>query len=156
MTATEPKHVLTLERTLDAPVENIWRCWSEPELLAQFLCPKPWSASDVRIDLTPGGEFFFVMHGPEGERFEQPGVILAAEARRRLVWTDAFRHGWIPGERAFMAAHITFEPLDGGRTRYVARAMHWSEETLKQHEEMGFHGGWGTMAAQLEALAQTL
>lgn len=29
----EPKHVLTLDRVLDAPVANVWRCWTEPELL---------------------------------------------------------------------------------------------------------------------------
>ena len=25
---------------------------------------------------------------------------------------------------------------EGGRTRYVVRALHWSEEARKQHEEM--------------------
>ena len=43
-----------------------------------------------------------------------------------------------------------------GRTRYIARAMHWNAETLKEHEAMGFHEGWGRAADQLEALAKSL
>jgi uncharacterized protein YndB with AHSA1/START domain len=36
------------------------------------------------------------------------------------------------------------------------RALHWTEEARKQHEEMGFHEGWGQTTGQLEALARTL
>ncbi|WP_199194795.1 SRPBCC domain-containing protein [Phyllobacterium phragmitis] len=45
---------------------------------------------------------------------------------------------------------------EGGRTRYIVCALHWTEEARKKHEEMGFHEGWGRTAVQLEALARTL
>lgn len=156
MTATEPKNVLTLDRTLDAPAAKLWRCWTEPDLLEQWFCPKPWYITGARIDLRPGGEFFTVINGPDGERFENLGVFLAVEPEHRLVTTDAFRPGWIPGDTAFMTAHVTFEDAGAGRTRYLAQAMHWNEENLKQHEQMGFHEGWGKAADQLEDLAKTL
>lgn len=156
MTDTTPTHVLTLERALDAPAAKLWRCWTEPELLKQWFCPEPWYVSEARIDLTPGGEFFSVMNGPDGERFENTGVILEVEPERHLVWTDAFRPGWIPNDTAFMTAHVAFEDAGEGRSLYRARAMHWTGENLKQHEEMGFHEGWGKAADQLEALAKTL
>ena len=35
------EHVLTLERTLAAPRAAVWRCWTDPELLKQWFCPKP-------------------------------------------------------------------------------------------------------------------
>ena len=59
-------HDLILERNLDAPRDKLWRCWTEPELLQQWFCPKPWYVTDARIDLQPGGEFFTVMNGPDG------------------------------------------------------------------------------------------
>ena len=88
---TEPEHVLALDRMLDAPVEKLWRCWTEPELLERWFCPKPWHASDVRIDLRPGGEFSSVMNGPNGESFVNAGVFLEVEPRRRLVFHRCFR-----------------------------------------------------------------
>ncbi len=151
-----PKHVLTLDRVLDAPVAALWRCWSEPDLLKQWFCPKPWYVSEARIDLRPGGEFFTVMNGPENERFANPGIVLEVQPERLLVTTDAFRPGWIPGDQAFMVARVSFAPEGARRTRYLAQAMHWTDEALRQHEEMGFHPGWNAAADQLEALAQSL
>ena len=31
----EPEQVLTIDRMLDAPVEKLWRCWTEPGLFQQ-------------------------------------------------------------------------------------------------------------------------
>ena len=116
-----PKYVLTLDRVLDAPLANVWRCWTESALMEQWFCPKPWSVSDVRLDMRPGGECFFVMHGPNGERFENPGVFLAVERQRRIVTTDAFLPGWIPSERAFMVADVLMEDAETAR-RTTSRA----------------------------------
>jgi uncharacterized protein YndB with AHSA1/START domain len=147
---------LVLDRIMNAPRAALWRCWSEPQLLKQWFCPKPWFVSDVRLDLRPGGAFFTVMNGPNGERFENLGVVLAVEPERRLISTDAFEPGWRPSARAFMVADVQFEDTGAGQTRYVARAMHWSEEAREEHENMGFHDGWGKAADQLEALARSL
>lgn len=156
MMQTKPKHVLTLDRVLDAPVKNVWRCWTEPELLEQWFCPKPWFVSQAKLDLRPGGEMSCVMNGPEGEQFPNMGVYLEVVPLKRIVSTDAFLPGWVPSERAFMVAETLFADAGGGRTKYTARAMHWSEESLKEHEAMGFHEGWGMAADQLEALAKSL
>lgn len=147
---------LVLERIIDAPPSAVWRCWTEPQLLEQWFCPKPWHASDARIDLKPGGEFSAVMHGPEGEAFPSTGVFLAVEPNRRLVTTDAFLPGWLPSARAFMCTEMTFEETPDGKTKYTATARHWSTEARTEHEAMGFHEGWGKAAEQLEALAGTL
>ena len=155
-TATGPKHVLTLERIIDAPVGNVWRCWTEPKLLNKWFCPKPWFVSESRIELKPGGEFYSVMNGPDGERFENLGVCLEVEPRRRLVFTDAFKPGWVPSDRPFMVSHVHFEDTGDGKTKYTAHAMHWNDETLREHEQMGFHEGWGKAADQLEELAKSI
>lgn len=153
---TDDINELVLERVLDAPRAALWRCWTEPALLEQWFCPKPWHVTDAVIDLRPGGEFSTVMHGPEGEEFPNTGVFLEISEGRRLVTTDAFRPGWRPSGRPFMVAEVSFEDAGEGRTRYVARAMHWTEEARKEHESMGFHEGWGAAADQLEELARTL
>lgn len=150
------EYALTLERLLDAPVGNIWRCWTEPALLEQWFCPKPWYVTDARIELRPGGEFSSLMHGPDGEEFEAAGVVLEVVPRKRLVTTDAFRPGWIPSGRAFMVTEILLEAAGTGKTRYTARARHWDEAARAEHEAMGFREGWGQAADQLEVLARSL
>jgi uncharacterized protein YndB with AHSA1/START domain len=153
---TDDTNDLVLTRVIDAPRAAVWRCWAEPELLKQWFCPKPWFVSQARMDLRPGGEFFTLMNGPNGESFGEPGVFLEVVEGERLVFTDAFRPGWRPSGRAFTAAEIVFEDAGENRTRYTARARHWSAEARAEHERMGFHEGWGRAADQLEALASTL
>src|SRR5215204_961593 len=119
---TDATNDLVLTRVLGARPDKLWRCWVEPELLKQWFCPKPWYVSQARIDLRPGGEFFTLMNGPKGEQVGEPGVFLDVVENERLVFTDAFRPGWHPSGRPFMAAEVLFEKASSGETRYTARA----------------------------------
>ncbi|MFN4091256.1 MAG: SRPBCC family protein [Alphaproteobacteria bacterium] len=145
-----------LERVIDAPPEKIYRAYTDPAILSQWFAPKPWTITDAVIEPRPGGRFDFVMHGPNGERFPNSGVFLEVVPNRRLVSTDAFTPGWKPAGQPFMAARIELEPTGDGKTRYTATASHWTEAAMKQHEQMGFHDGWGQVADQLNELVKTL
>ncbi|MNT30564.1 hypothetical protein D3C72_1663670 [compost metagenome] len=149
---------LVLTRLIDAPAATLYRCWTDPELMKQWFVPKPWTIARVELDLRPGGGSLVVMRDPEGKEYPNAGVYLEVVPERKLVFTDADTAGWVPTEKPFMTAIVTFEPEgEGGRqTRYTAIARHWTEETRKQHEAMGFHTGWGICADQLAALAATL
>ena len=74
----------------------------------------------------------------------------------KLVFTDTYTAGWKPNAEPFMTAILTFEDLGGGMTRYTAIARHRTKEAAQQHEQMGFSGGWGIVASQLETYAQSL
>lgn len=155
-TAATEVHELCLTRVLKAPRANIWRCWTEPELLRQWFCPKPWGVARAELDVRPGGRCFVLMQGPEGQQVPNPGVYLDVDPGRRLVFTDAFDSAWVPSAKAFMVGEIVLEDAEGGGTRYRAMARHWSAEDRASHEQMGFHEGWGKAADQLDALACTL
>jgi uncharacterized protein YndB with AHSA1/START domain len=156
VTAAGQPLALVLERVLDAPREAVYRCWTDAELMKQWFVPKPWSIAKVEIDLRPGGKSLVVMRNPEGQEFPNAGIYLAVEPGRRLVFTDAFVDAWTPSSKAFMVAEVSFGDAPGGKTAYKAVARHWNEADRKQHEDMGFHEGWGKCAEQLEALAKTL
>lgn len=147
---------LVLEREFDAPPEKIWKAWMTPEILMQWFCPLPWKTIEAVIEPEAGGRFYTVMQGPEGDPMRGDGVFLLVEPNRRWITTDAFVKGWLPSGMPFMAAEVVLTPLPGGRTRYVATARHWSSETMKQHEAMGFHEGWGAAADQLAEVLKTL
>lgn len=149
-------HELVLTRIIDAPREKLYRCWTEPALLKQWFVPKPWTIAKAEVDVRPGGSSLIVMRSPEGQEMPNPGVFLEVVPNERLVLTDAYTSAWVPSAKPFMTAIVTFEDLGGGKTRYTARARHWTAEDRETHEKMGFHEGWGACADQLAGLAKTI
>lgn len=146
---------LVLTRLIDAPREKLYRAFTEAELLKQWFAPLPWTITEAELDVRPGGVNRFVMRSPEGELYPNQGVYLEVVPNEKLVLTDAYTEAWKPSDKPFMTAVLTFEDEDG-RTRYTARARHWSTADKEAHEKMGFHEGWGRCADQLAALVARL
>ena len=92
----------------------------------------------------------------DGTEMQNNGVYLEVIPNEKLVFTDTYTVGWKPAPEPFMTAIVTFEDAGPGHTRYRAVARHRSAETAKQHADMGFQDGWGTVATQLESYAQGL
>ena len=145
---------LVLSRIIDAPREKVYAAYTTPAKVAQWWAPRPWTASVLKMDLRPGGVSHIVMEGPNGERFDQPGVFLEVIPNEKVVWTDAYSKAWEPREKSFMTAVITFEDAGVGKTKYTARVFHPTVADREQHEKMGFHPGWGICADQLEEIAR--
>lgn len=156
---TASNRELTLTRLIDAPREKLFAAWTQPELLKQWFCPKPWFVSDAQLDVRPGGSNVIVMNGPNGEIFPNKGIYLDVEEGSRVVFTNLFEKAWEPAEKSddpmgfFFVGIITFEDEDG-KTRYTATVRHWSVDDCRKHEEMGFHEGWGKATDQLEELVR--
>ena len=157
----DPSRDLVLSRQLSASPALVWRCWTEPDLLCQWFCPRPWSVSKAIVDLRSGGRFFTLMNGPDGEAVPNECSFLEVIPLRKLVFTDIFGPDYAPvavpssGAGLSFAAILTFEP-EGTGTRYRAVARHRSADDADAHKKMGFHEGWGAATGQLEELAKTL
>lgn len=160
MNGTKSAFELGFTRVIDAPREKLFRCWTEPELLKPWFCPKPWRVSEAQIDPRSGGASNIVMNGPNGEVVPNPGMYLEVVRNERIVFTNAFTAGWNPQEISnpgFMFVGIVeFADAGNGRTQYTATVRHWSEEDMKAHEKMGFYEGWGAATDQLAAFAKTI
>jgi uncharacterized protein YndB with AHSA1/START domain len=146
----DPALDLVLEREIDVPVALVWKAWTTPEHLRNWFVPKPWTITACEIDLRPGGAFSTTMRSPEGQEFPNVGCYLEVVPDRRLVFTDTLLAGYRPAPKPFFTAVLELSPTATG-TRYVATAIHGSEAARRQHEEMGFHHGWGTVVDQMVA-----
>ncbi|HKO88700.1 MAG TPA: SRPBCC family protein [Burkholderiales bacterium] len=151
----QAEHELVLSRLINATPEQLFRCWTDPALMKQWFVPKPWTIAQVETDVRPGGSSFVVMRSPEGQEFPNRGVYLEVVKDRKLVFTDAYNYAWVPSQKPFFTAIVTFDP-EGDQTRYTARALHWNAEDRETHEKMGFHEGWGKCADQLAELAKRI
>jgi len=158
-----PDTDLTLERTLDAPRDLVWKAWTDPEHIKRWWAPRPYQTPEVEIELRNGGQFRTVMTGPDGFHEAGTACILEVVSGERIVWTSALREGYRPNEFPpegcgafpFTAIH-TFEDAGDGKTRYTATVLHRNATDAKAHAEMGFSGGWGTCADQMAEVARDL
>lgn len=151
----DPALDLILVREMAVPPALLWTCWTSPEHLPQWFVPRPHRVTSCRLDPRVGGAFDTTFD-VDGTIMENRGVFLEVVPDRRLVFTDAYTQGWKPAPEPFMTAIVTFDDLGGGRSRYTAVARHRNSDTARQHADMGFHSGWGTVATQLEAFARSL
>jgi uncharacterized protein YndB with AHSA1/START domain len=156
---------LVLERTLDAPLDLVWKAYTDPNHLKQWFAPKPYQISEIDLDLRPGGIFRIRMVGPDGfdTGHGNAGCVLEVNDREKLVWTSALGPEFRPAQLATegcesfpMTAIISFADAGDGKTLYKAVALHRNATDKETHEKMGFHEGWGTTASQLEELARSL
>ena len=155
---------LVLERTIDAPIDLVWRAYTDPDHLKRWFAPRPYEITECDLDLRPGGVFRIRMVGPDGfdTGHGTPGCVLEVVQRKKLSWTSALGPDYRPNDtgegcESFpMTAVVTFEDLGDGKTAYKAVALHKNEADRETHEKMGFHGGWGTVAGQLEEYARGL
>ncbi len=144
---------LVLERVLNAPREKLFRCWTTPELIVQWFTPPPFKTTKAVMDVRAGGSSCITMQSPDGQEFPNPGIYLEVVPNEKIVFTDAFTSAWEPSAKPFFTGILTFEDLGNGKTKYTARARHWTVADCQAHEKMGFYQGWGIATTQLEALA---
>lgn len=146
---------LVLVRETDVPAAKLYAGWTQPDLVVQWFTPKPWSTVSSEMDLRPGGRSNTTMRSPEGQDFPNKGVFLEVVPNEKIVFTDAYFENWEPNPNPFFTGIVTFETLPNGKTRYTARARHWTKENCEKHAAMGFMDGWGAAFDQLVELMRT-
>src|SRR6201998_3924350 len=57
-----------ISREFNAPIEKVWRAWTDPDLIEKWIAPKPWTARTKIMDFTVGGIWLYAMVSPEGQK----------------------------------------------------------------------------------------
>jgi uncharacterized protein YndB with AHSA1/START domain len=148
-----PAKKIHVVREFNAPVENVWKAWTDPDLLEKWWGPKPWVAITKSMDFTVGGAWLYYMAGPEGQKFWSHVKFTAIETGSRFsidtVFSDENGNA-APGAKAghwdnkFIAL--------GNKTKVVVDISFDDEATIKMLVEMGFQGGFTMGLNQLDEL----
>jgi len=82
---------LVVTRIIDAPLELVWRAWTDPEHVKRWWGPKYYTSPTCRIDLRVGGKYVFCMRAPQdqgGQDSYTAGVYKKIVPMERLEFTQ--------------------------------------------------------------------
>lgn len=108
---------IVITRVFDAPRDLVFDAWIDPRHVASWYGPKGFSLTTHHMDVRPGGEWRFVMHGPDGTDYDNKIVYLEVDKPNRLVYDHSD-----PGKPGSFRATVTFAE-EGGRTRLTLRTL---------------------------------
>jgi uncharacterized protein YndB with AHSA1/START domain len=140
---------LVFERTFDAPREQVWKAFTDPQLIPRWWGPHGTMTTVVEMDVRPGGKWRYISRGPNRDDVEFYGVYLKIDPPRGFEWTFMFDvDGLGPqgGPETF-----TFEDV-GGKTKVTSVAHMGSVEAIDGALSTGMAGGAIETWDRLEAL----
>src|SRR5882672_2745830 len=105
---------ITATRIFDAPRELVFEAWTDPKHIAQWWGPNGFTNTIHSMDVRPGGEWDFIMHGPDGTNYKNKNVYLEVVRPERLVYD----HATWPVHRVT----VTFDDL-GEKTRLTMQML---------------------------------
>lgn len=88
METTEARTNITVEATVNAPVEKVWKFWNEPEHIKQWCAASDdWHAPHAENDLRTGGKFKTTMAAKDGSfSFDFEGVYTKVEPNKAISY----------------------------------------------------------------------
>jgi len=77
---------LSITHTLNAPIELVWKVWTEPEHIAKWWGPNGFTNTIYKMEVIPGGIWDFTMHGPDGTDFKNQNLYVEVVKYKKLIF----------------------------------------------------------------------
>jgi uncharacterized protein YndB with AHSA1/START domain len=144
---------LTITSRFEAPIERVWRIWSDPRQLERWWGPPTYPATFVDHDLTPGGSVTYLMTGPEGDKHYGWWKVIAVDAPRSLEFEDGFADdsGTPNPDMPVVIIRVTLREESGGTSMEI-RTSFSTDEAMAQMITMGMAEGMSEALGQVDAL----
>lgn len=140
--ATGDREIM-VSRVIDAPRELVFEAFTDVRHLSRWWGPEGFTTTTRSFEFRIGGEWDFVMHGPDGTDYSE-----------WITWTDivppqriAMLHGEYRSDPHAFESVLAFEP-DGDKTRIEMLAVfpttELRDEAIEKHGAI--EGGQQTLA----------
>jgi len=153
-TKTDPVALsLTVVAQFAASPERVWAVWENPRQLERWWGPPTYPATFTRHDFEVDGESRYFMTGPQGDTPHGWWRMYLIDEPRRLDFANGLAGDDgepIPCVEP-MAAHVTFEPIDGG-TRMSTVSNFVDEAQMEKMLAMGMSEGMTQAVTQIDKL----
>ena len=134
---------IVISRFIDAPRELVFEVFTEVRHLSQWWGPQGFTTTTRAFEFRVGGEWVFVLHGPDGTDYQE-----------WISWTEiapperiALLHGEFRGDPNAFESVLTFAP-DGAATRIEMRTVFRTKELRDEAVEKyhAIEGGQQTLS----------
>ena len=145
------KRDLVITRLFDAPIELVWRAWTDPEYVIRWWGPTGFTSPSCKIDFREGGKFVFHMRAPKdfqgGQDFYTAGVYKKIVPLRLIEFSQglADKDGNRIDPRAMsmpadfpkeIPSALAFKQI-GGKTELTATEYGWTVGQMRDMSEAG-------------------
>lgn len=150
----EADRSFAIERTFNAPVERVFRLWTDPLLVAQWWGIKDCTIPHCVLDVSVGGRWRIDMRTLSGALYRNQGRYLEIVENQWLSYSDEpdpeIREwaGKPPGQSRHT---VTFTP-DGSGTHVRFEVTLASAADRERLLALGMRGGWTQSFDRLEEL----
>jgi uncharacterized protein YndB with AHSA1/START domain len=117
----------------------VWKAWTEPKHLARWWGPAGFTNTTRRIDVRPGAQWRFVMHGPDGRDYENLITYDEIVEPERIAYHVGGEKGVEP---VSFRTTVTFEAVEGGRTK-ITMTSRFPSKTARDHVLREYGAGEG-------------
>ena len=144
-----------ITREFDAELSLVWDAFTKPELLDQWVAPKPWTSKTKHMNFEVGGRRFYAMVSPEGlERWAiQKYTSITPKTNFKMfnAFADKDENPELPGSDW----DYNFSEQNG-KTKVSITIYNESLARLEKMIKMGFKEGFTMTMKNLEELLATL
>ena len=115
------KQELFIYREFDAPRDLVFKTFTDPKLLAQWMNPCNMTLHIDQFDSVDGGDYQFTQTDPTGGKHVFRGVMHEVKAPERLIRT--FEYLNLPERGHVVLETLRLEVLPGNRTRLTIQSV---------------------------------
>lgn len=147
---------ILVSREFNAPLADVWRAFTESELLDKWWAPAPWRAETKTMDFRAGGHWLYAMVSPEDQKHWGRMDYIAIDHHKAIDIEDYFcdENGNTDEQLPASKGQNVFTPTTTG-TRVEFKMIYPTEADLQKIVEMGFEQGITACFEQLEQLLAT-
>lgn len=157
-TTSGTKQDLVITRRFEAPVDLVWRAWSDPELVKQWWGPAGFTAPVAEIDFREGGAALLCMSSPQfGDNYSilHYQEIVPMErisyihnlADKEGNAVDPVTMGMPPDFPRDQRHTITFTAVAGDQTELTITEHGWTVGQMMEMSRLGMEQCLDKMAA---------
>jgi uncharacterized protein YndB with AHSA1/START domain len=144
---------LRISRIFNAPIQQVWRAYTESELLDQWWAPKPWKAETKSMNFTVGGFWLYAMVGPDNTKHWGRMNYHSINSYQNFEGEDGFcdAEGNLNLDLPVTKWNNIFTETEKG-TKVEFKLLFGTEKDLQTLVEMGFEMGMTAAMDQLDDL----